>query len=328
MQPGRCPCHPDAALRPVVRDAPDTFWGCPGAFSYGRCPECGSWVLDPRPAPDEMGPFYAHYYSDDELAAARKAFADKPAKAALGLDGLRAQVVAKQLQHLGLALKGARLLDVGCGLGGFARALRDQAGVEARGVDFNPTCRAVAAELHGLTVDVGELAAQGYAEGSFDLITSWHCLEHTYDPGAELREMARAVRPGGLVMVEVPTPTFWARLFRGRWFFLQAPTHLYHLRPATLRALVEGAGLSVVQLSRPYVPTELAGSVLAALGLRGFAPRLLFGPRTLADHLWRMLFWTLLPLDFALTAGQALFGGAGVLRVFARRPLRDDAGSG
>lgn len=304
---------------PVVRGAADHFWGCDGAFDYGRCPECGTWVLDPRPTPAEIGPYYAHYYSEDELAGARRVYGALPADEAYGFDGMRAKQVIARLKKLGAALDGRRLLDVGCGLGGFARAMRALAGMVVRGADFDPKCKAIGAELHGIDVDAGELAALAYPDGAFDVVSSWHCLEHTFDPAADLAEMARITRPGGWLVLEVPTPSVWARVFRGRWFFLQAPTHLYHLKPAALRVLLQRGGWSTVRMERPWVPTELAGSVVMALGLTGFAPRLLFGPRGLASHLWRLLFGLLLPLDLVATGIQAALGGGGVLRVYARR---------
>ena len=131
--------------------------------------------------------------------------------------------------------------------------------------------------------------------------------------------MARITRPGGWLVVEVPTVSVWARLFGRRWFFLQAPTHLYHLREEAMRALLERTGWQPMRIERPWAPTELAGSLTLALGLRGFAPRLLFGVRTLRDRLWQLLFLGLVPLDIIATGVQALLGGAGVMRVFARR---------
>ncbi|MCB9526874.1 MAG: class I SAM-dependent methyltransferase [Myxococcales bacterium] len=329
MESSRCPVHPDAALRPVVRDAADRFWGQPGEFDYGACAVCGTWVLDPRPEPAALGAFYGGYYSDDEVALARRAYGAAPADAAIGVDKLRAQAVIASLGKLGARLGGeTRLLDVGCGLGGFARAMRALAGVRAEGLDFDPRCAPLAAELHGLPVATGELRAQRYPDGAFDVVTSWHCLEHTYDPGAELREMARIVAPGGWLVVEVPTPGPLARLFRGRWFFLQAPTHLYHLTKPALGALFAEAGLVVERMERPWVPTELAGSLVMALGLHGFAPRLLFGVRGLAARLWRLLFFALMPLDLLVTGVQTLLGGGGVLRVHARRRADGERGEG
>lgn len=320
MESARCPIHPDATLEPVVRQAPDHFWGCEGAFDYGACPRCGTWVLDPRPEPDEIGAFYAHYYSDDELSQARRRFERRSLAQALGSDRERARGVCRSLAKLGFTpSERTRLLDVGSGLGHFVRAMQAEAGVAGRGVDFNPRCRAFAAEVHGLEVDTGELTAQAYPASTFDLVSSWHCLEHTYDPRAELAEMARITRPGGWLVVEVPTVSVWARIFRRRWFFLQAPTHLYHLQEEALRALLESAGWQPMRVERPWVPTELAGSLTQALGLRGFAPRLVFGVRTLRDRLWQLLFLGLVPLDIVVTGVQALLGGAGVMRVFARR---------
>lgn len=312
--------HPDAALRPIVRGAADRFWGCEGRFDYAACAVCGTWVLDPRPAPTEIGAFYGGYYQDDEVALTQAAYADAAPDVAVGVDKLRADAVGKALDGLGAAVDGStRLLDVGCGSGGFLRAMRARSGARVEGVDFNPRCAVLADELHGVPVATGELGGQGYADGAFDVVTSWHCLEHTYDPGAELAEMARITKPGGWLVVEVPTPSVWARLFRGRWFFLQAPTHLYHLRKSALVSLLEAAGWRPARVERPWAPTELAGSLVMALGLRGFAPRLVFGVRGLRAHLWRLLFWALLPLDLIATGVQALAGDAGVLRVYARR---------
>ena len=156
---------------------------------------------------------------------------------------------------------------------------------QVRGLDFNPRCRDFVKDVHGHEVDVGELAEQAHPEAGFDLVTSWHCLEHTYDPLEELREMRRIVRPGGWVMLEVPTPSLIAKVFRGRWFFLQPPTHMFHFTAPGLTELIERSGLKVKQVWRPWLPTEFSGSLLFALGHSGFAPRILFGRKGLSDIL-------------------------------------------
>jgi predicted cobalt transporter CbtA len=86
-----------------------------------------------------------------------------------------------------------------------------------------------------------------------------------------------------------------------------------------LRELVEQAGFETVELSRPWLPTELAGSlVLALTGVVGLAPRLHL-PNAKGGALVRRLFWWLLLLDLPLTLMLALLGDAGVLRIVARR---------
>jgi 2-polyprenyl-3-methyl-5-hydroxy-6-metoxy-1,4-benzoquinol methylase len=299
--------------------AVDRFWGIDGSFSYGACPECGSWILDPRPAPEAMGPFYAAYYPEHELEARRTAMQKHPPQRALGLEWLRALDAVKRLKKLGAGLTG-RLLDAGCGAGAFLRSMREQTAFEVRGVDFDPKCQALAAEIYDVPVDTGELAAQAYPDGQFDVVSSWHCLEHVYDPVAELEELARVLAPGGHLLLEVPTPGLLGRLFKGRWLYLQAPTHLYLLRPETVRALVVQAGLEVQVLRRPWLPTEFAGSVLMALGLKGFAPRLLPPKPRGTDRLWRWGLFALLVIDVPLTFVLHLFGDGGVVQVIARKP--------
>lgn len=316
----RCPAHPDADLKPAVVTAEDRFWGLDGTFTYGACPTCGTWVLDPRPAPADMGPYYARYYPEHELAQRAQAMANKPVAQALGLEWLRALDAVKRLTRLGARPTAEqRLLDAGCGAGAFLRAVREQTGVQVQGVDFDPKCKAFAGDTYQVPVDAGELADQAYPDGHFDLVTSWHCLEHVYDPQAELAELARVLAPGGRLLVETPTAGWLGRLFRGRWLYLQAPTHLYHFRPATLRALIERAGLAVERVRRPWLPSELAGSLLMALGLKGFAPRLLGKGGGRGDRLWRLGLWLLLPLDILCTLTLSALGDGGVVQIIARK---------
>lgn len=309
MTAPRCPLHPEASLSPVT-EADDRFWGIEGHFAYRRCPECATWVLSPRPAPEEMGRYYAGYYTGAHLEHGRR-------EAGRGMDDLRAKSVMQDLARLGITPKG-KVLDVGCGLAGFAARLRDRAGVAVQGVDFNPRCAEFAAEAHDLKVDTGELAEQGYPDGAFDGVTSWHCLEHTYEPGAELAEIARITAPGGWVVVEVPTVSPLGALFKGRWLFLQPPTHLYHFSPKALAALMAQAGLRPLRVSRPWVPTELAGSVLMALGVRRFMPGVVFGEGWRAKA-WGALMLALMPLDLVVTGILAAFKRGGVVRIIAQR---------
>ncbi|MFN3201944.1 MAG: class I SAM-dependent methyltransferase [Bradymonadia bacterium] len=306
-----CPLHGAEPLRPIF-EAEDRFWGVPGRFTYARCSVCGTWVLSPRPTPDEMGPYYAGYYTGPHLEQGRK-------DAGKGVDDFRAKSVVQALAALGRPLKSGRVLDVGCGLAGFLARLKHRAGVQVRGVDFNARCREFAAESYGIEVDTGELAEQQYPDGAFDGVTSWHCLEHTYDPAAELAEMARITAPGGWLVIEVPTVSPLGALFKGRWLFLQPPTHLYHFTPKTLTSLVEGAGLKPLKLSRPWSPTEFAGSVLMTLGVRRFMPGVVFG-KGWGARLWALLMFALMPLDLLITGGLALAGRGGVLRVVAEKP--------
>ncbi|HET9793229.1 MAG TPA: methyltransferase domain-containing protein [Thermoanaerobaculia bacterium] len=124
---------------------------------------------------------------------------------------LNALLNRASLEALGLA-GGERILDVGSGLGQLTRAMgkatgRCVIGVE-RSADQRETAERLAAE--GGEKDFAEFRA-GDAEalplarsewGTFDLVHARFVLEHVADPLAVVRQMTRAVRPGGRIVLE------------------------------------------------------------------------------------------------------------------------------
>jgi SAM-dependent methyltransferase len=319
VEHGACPIHPDAAHRADVSGA-DYAWGLGGAYRYARCTECDTLALDPRPASHELGPFYARYYDQRMMTAYRELYRRKPAEAAGFIDVGRARACIADQAATGTPLAaGMRVLDVGCGPGAFIRFLGALTGAAVRGVDFDPACRAAARDVHGVEVDSGTLVEQRYQDASFDLATSHHCLEHVADPAAELRELARIVRPGGFLHLEVPTRGLLGRLFGGRWAFLQPPTHFFHYRPATLRTLVERAGFEVLAVRRPWLPGELAFSLLQLAGIRGVIPAVTLPASTWRERATKAAFGAALVVDVPVTAALAALRVGGVVRIIARR---------
>lgn len=318
MSASSCPVHPHAATTRVLAGR-DQFWGVGDElFAYVACNACGTWLLAERPAPQALGKWYGGYYSDDELDRWTRAIAKRGPRAVLKTR-MHAGEVQECAESAGVAIApGARVLDVGAGLGHFLAAARDLWGAaDVRGVDSSERCRAFAATTWNVNIDVGELRAQAYATGSFDVVAIRHCLEHVYDPAQELTEIARVLKDGGLLEVEVPTPGLIARVFRGRWVFLQPPTHFFHFKAPTLHALLDRAGFDVVATRFPWSIGELAGSVLCALGVRGVAPRVLFPKKRNALASLAMI--PLGVLDLVVTRVLAALSQSGTVRVLAKK---------
>jgi SAM-dependent methyltransferase len=110
----------------------------------------------------------------------------------------------------GLSLPGAPVLDVGCGDAGVLIALAE-AGAVAHGVEpFEPSVLRgrVRAEEHGVAVDLREGVGEElpFPDGEFDLVILDNVLEHVQDRERTLDEIARVLRPGGILYLVTPKP--------------------------------------------------------------------------------------------------------------------------
>ena len=100
---------------------------------------------------------------------------------------------------------GSRVLDVACGDGILGQILIRDQGCRVLGLDVSEHARRVAAGrgVEALACDISQDRFP-VDDGAFDVATLLCCLEHVFDPGHALRESARAVRPGGRLLVTLP----------------------------------------------------------------------------------------------------------------------------
>ncbi len=103
---------------------------------------------------------------------------------------------------------GMRVFDAGSGLGQFSARLAAAAGDEGfcLGLERNEDQLAVARALETSSLefrqgDVHAIPFKSGEEGTFDLVHARFLLEHLPDPARALREMKRALRPGGTICV-------------------------------------------------------------------------------------------------------------------------------
>ncbi len=121
----------------------------------------------------------------------------------------RLRAIAEQIG----ALNGARVLDVGSGMGGFlVAAIRN--GVRAIGVEPSADyCRIT--QLRGMRYGIAPSVVRGVGEnipcpdGSFDVVLAQDILEHVRDPEQTLREIGRVLAPDGVALVTVINRLAW-----------------------------------------------------------------------------------------------------------------------
>ncbi|MCB1578320.1 MAG: bifunctional 2-polyprenyl-6-hydroxyphenol methylase/3-demethylubiquinol 3-O-methyltransferase UbiG, partial [Xanthomonadales bacterium] len=157
-------------------------------------------------------------------------------------------------------LKGARVVDVGCG-GGLLSEAMARAGADVVGIDLAPAVLEVA-RLHllesGLKVDYRETGAEALAQavgGQFDVVTCLEMLEHVPDPASVIRACADLLRPGGRLFVSTlnRTPRSFATAIVGAEYLMRLlprGTHHYarFIKPSELGADLRAAGLVLEDL--------------------------------------------------------------------------------
>lgn len=99
----------------------------------------------------------------------------------------------------------ARVLDAGCGTGGLIRALRAaHADWQVEGLDFVPLACDLARERTGVAITQGSITAMPFGDAAFDAIATCDVVCQVDDAAGAIREFARCVRPGGVVVVNAP----------------------------------------------------------------------------------------------------------------------------
>ena len=113
------------------------------------------------------------------------------------------------------AAAGDRILDVATGTGAVAIELARRTKAQIVGIDQSPEMLAVARDRvarAGLSSRIelleGQAEALPFEDGSFSALSFTYLLRYVVDPAATMRELARVVRPGGVVAsLEFAVPT-------------------------------------------------------------------------------------------------------------------------
>lgn len=209
-----------------------------------NCGSCGFMWTYPGPSQLFLDQVYSKQYR-------RETDSWKPTQKFLTNMGCRAAAQKSFIQeYANVKLHGARVLDVGCGLGSL---LNEFAGLANGLTGFEPGARMLALARSYLPSDAqlyAEMFTPGkFQENIFDLVIASHVLEHVAEPISFLSELFRIVRrDGGVVFLEVPHETRQSveEIVNAKH---TGAMHLLFFDPDTLKEAILKAGGSVIYMS-------------------------------------------------------------------------------
>lgn len=109
--------------------------------------------------------------------------------------------------------RGERLLDVGCGDGGFISRVKDKFD-KVYGLDISPVsvelCRKMGVEATQINLNQQAIP---YPDDFFDTVASLEVIEHVFDPLFFLKEIYRVLKPGGVLIISTPNIRKIQRIF-------------------------------------------------------------------------------------------------------------------
>jgi SAM-dependent methyltransferase len=228
---------------------------------------------------DRLGAYYTRYYRDTLAIPDWRALVEVRLHDA-AYEALRLARLERALER---PVRGLRLLNLGCGTGGFNLAA-ERAGALTWGVDLDHEAVAIArCRIPGGAVAHAAAEALPFRSGSFDVVYCVSTLEHVSDAGRALREMARVLHPEGKLYLH--TPSRWS-CFETHYKLLWIPGLPRWLGRAYLAA--RGRPPGFIQTLRLTTLAECT-RVLAGAGMRTI--RVLDGDtgRAVGGPLWPLV---------------------------------------
>jgi 2-polyprenyl-3-methyl-5-hydroxy-6-metoxy-1,4-benzoquinol methylase len=272
-----CPACGSVNRRPLFSELTDGVYGAAGLWTLWKCETCEVAYLNPRPSPEGIWRAYEGYYT--HIPVPKRSFRNRirdlvaqwirndylnhhsgyslrPNIPFLGsrlIKSIPGRAVAIQyhIRHLPPPSEpGARLLDIGAGCGAFLLVAKGL-GYSAEGLEPDPDA-AAACRSSGFDVRAGSFPQTALPENAYEHVVLSHVIEHLHHPVEAIKEIRKALKPGGRVWMATPNLDSsglrrWGRNWRG----LEPPRHLVLYNAASIAGLLKRMGFQRIEILDP-----------------------------------------------------------------------------
>ena len=209
------------------------------SYTLLECQSCEARVLHPPPTVEDIlgDPYDDTYYGEGE-----KKFKGIIEQILDYFRNSRARLLNKYLGGKG------KVLDIGCGNGGFLHSLNQLGDYEIHGLEMPGGSAERAAKVPGIHLKIGAIDWEDYPAKSFDAITLFHVFEHLMEPVKTLEIIDHLMKDDGTLIMAFPNiDSFQSRWFKGNWFHLDPPRHLFFFTPKAFKREMKKYGFEVVK---------------------------------------------------------------------------------
>ncbi len=272
-------------------------------YKIRACSSCGSGFLWPRPTVDDLVRFYPddyHAYNDDHGRIAGMLVTRR--------NRSRMQLYLSLTQERPVAL-----FDVGSGDCRHFDALRSTGDFTFAGVEINPGM-VEKANKAGYNVVQGTLEDLDVSllKGRFDIVTMYQLVEHVLDPRMLFRKARILLKPGGVIIGQLPClGSIEASVFGRYWAGYHYPRHLQQFTKRSLLQLIENEKFGNIRVTS-------ALHLQAALSLQNWLTSILPPKKPLVFGKTPYYSWLLLCAAPFCIFEHAL-GAGGMMDFIARR---------
>jgi len=221
-------------------------WEYRGKFNLVKCLDCSLVFVNPRPSPRDMSQFYSadSYWGNQNI--------HKISSKKLGTTWMKSRNSRyKELYQKIFSQfpKPGKILDVGCGTGGFLTAFMERKW-QVVGTEISRDAANYSQKTYGFSVKIGDLLDINFGKKKFSTIVLNNVLEHLFSPKKTLEKIRNILNDTGLLVVSVPNiESLGFKIFKSYWYPLQPPRHLYLYSPQTIRRLLEQTGFKIIEIN-------------------------------------------------------------------------------